>query len=59
MCRCLQVSPSGYYAWGQRLPSARLVDNERRLVRIREMHADSRATIGAGRIQEDLEEEGE
>lgn len=59
MCRCLQVSPSGYYGWEQRLPSARSVDNERLLVRIREMHADSRGTIGAGRMQEDLEAEGE
>lgn len=59
MCRCLQVSPSGYYGWEQRLPSARAVDNDRLLVRIREIHVDSRGTIGAPRMQEDLTDEGE
>ena len=38
MCRCLRVSASGYYAWEQRLPCARDVDNARLLGRIRELH---------------------
>lgn len=59
MCRCLEVSPSGYYSWEQRLQSARKVDNERLLVRIREIHTDSRGTIGAPRMHEDLMAEGE
>lgn len=59
MCRCLRVSASDYYAWEQRLPSARTVDNERLLGRIRELHEDSRRTIGAPRMQEDLADEGE
>ena len=59
MCRCLKVSSSGYYAWEQRLPSARSADNERLLVRIRELHEDSRRTIGASRMQEDLSDECE
>lgn len=59
MCRCLKVSPSGYYDLEHRLPSARAVDNERLLVRVREIHADSRGTIGAQRMQEDLADEGE
>lgn len=59
MCRCLQVSPSGYYAWEGRRPSQRAVRNAHLLARIREIHADSRGVIGAPRMQEDLIDEGE
>ena len=59
MCRCLRVSASGYYDWSKRLPSTRQRDNERLLGRIRELHDDSRGTLGAGRMQEDLADEGE
>ena len=59
MCRCLRVSTSGYYAWSKRLPSARQLDNERLLGRIRALHEDGRGTLGAGRMQEDLVDEGE
>lgn len=59
MCRCLQVSPSGYYAWEARSPSSRQVDNERLLSRIREIHEDRRGTIGVPRMHEDLSHEGE
>ena len=44
MCEVLGVSPSGYYAWKHRPPSARSVDNERLLRRIREIHLFSRET---------------
>lgn len=59
MCRCLKVSPSGYYAWAARPPSAREQDNGRLLGRIREMHEDSGGVIGAPRMHEDLVAEGE
>lgn len=59
MCRCLKVSASGYYAWSKRPASALQVDNERLVVRMRELHEDSRGTLGAGRMREDLAEEGE
>ncbi|MBN4953748.1 IS3 family transposase [Stenotrophomonas maltophilia] len=59
MCRCLKVSASGYYDWSQRLPSARQRDNQRLAARIREMHEDSRGTLGAGRMHEDLVDQGE
>ena len=59
MCRCLQVSSSGYYAWEGRSPSARDVDNARLLSRIREKHEDSRGALGAPRMREDLVNEGE
>ena len=59
MCRCLKVSVSGYYAWRARSPSARQLDNERLLARIREMHQDSRGAMGAPRMHEDLTDIGE
>ncbi len=58
MCRCLRVSTSGYYDWSKRLSSPRQCDNERLLGRIHALHQDSRGTLGAGRMQEDLVEEG-
>lgn len=59
MCRCLQVSASGYYDGSKRLPSARRRDNQRLAGWICELHEDSRGTLGAGRMHEDLAEEGE
>lgn len=59
MCRCLNVSASGFYAWDGRKPSARASDNLRLLGRIRQIHEDSRGVIGAPRMQEDLQAEGE
>ena len=44
MCRCLKVSPSGYYAWESRLPSERERDNGRLLERIREIHGTAGAS---------------
>ncbi len=58
MCRCLKVSPSGYYAWVERIPSAREIENKQLLQRIREIHEDSGGIIGAPRMQEDLQDEG-
>ncbi len=59
MCRCLQVSPSGYYAWSSRKPSPRQVENARLIQRIRIIHTDSGGVIGAPRMHEDLLAEGE
>lgn len=59
MCRCLKVFPSGYYDWEGRPASARQVDNDRLLVRIRQLHTDSQGAIGAPRMHEDLTDEGE
>lgn len=58
MCRCLEVSASGFYAWLGRKPSARAKANARLLERIREIHADSLGVIGAPRMWEDLVDEG-
>ena len=59
MCRCLGVSPSGYYDWRDRPLSPRETENQRLLDRIRVLHAESDAILGAPRIWEDLRDEGE
>ena len=59
MCRCLEVSPSGFYAWSSRRPGPRARSNARVLARIREIHEDSKGVLGAPRMQEDLVDEGE
>ena len=59
MCRCLQVSASGYYAWASRKPSIRQQENHRLMARIKEIHSDSGCVLGAPRIHEDLLAEGE
>lgn len=58
MCRLLGVSPSGFYAWRQRAPSARGQANEQLLARIRLIHERSRSTYGAPRIHAELVAEG-
>jgi len=58
MCRVLEVSPSGYYAWRRRDVSAREVEDERLRGSIRSAHSDSRGTYGRPRIHADLADEG-
>jgi putative transposase len=50
LCRQLGVSPSGYYAWRKRPPSARSAAT------IREVHAGSRGTYGAPRVHAELKD---
>ena len=57
-CRVLGVSPSGYYAWLNRAPSARRVTDETLLERIGAIHSESRGTYGAPRIHAELTDEG-
>jgi putative transposase len=59
MCRCLKVSPSGYYGWCDRPMSPRARENQRLLERIRVLYAESGGILGAGRILEYLRDEGE
>ena len=58
MCRVLGVSPSGYYAWTNRPPSHRTVENKRLLGRMREIHTFSRETYGQPRIYAELRDDG-
>lgn len=58
MCRLLDVSTSGFYAWQAREPSQRALEDEELLERIRAIHRHSRGTYGAPRVQEELREQG-
>ncbi len=59
MCRCLRVSPSGYYGWRERPASCRKQANRRLLVRIRSLHAESDGVLGSPRMWEELRYLGE
>ena len=59
MCRCLKVSPSGYYGWRERPLSAREKENQRLMDRIQKMHAESDGVMGSPRIWEELRYQGE
>lgn len=59
MCTLLKVSPSGYYDWRNREPSARQLDNMRLLKKIRHLHVESDGVHGSPRIWDDLRYEGE
>jgi transposase InsO family protein len=58
MCRVLEVSTSGYYAWHERAPSARERSDAELSERIRAIHQRSRCTYGVPRIHAELGEEG-
>ncbi len=58
LCRALEVSSSGYYAWLRRGPSARARARERLKLAIRAAHARTRETYGAVRLQKELTSDG-
>ena len=58
MCRVLEVSTSGYYAWQRRLKSRRAESDEQLLGRIRSIHEQSRGTYGAPRVHAELAASG-
>lgn len=58
MCRVLEVSTSGYYAWLKRPPSRRAQEDEALTQRIKKIHTRSKGTYGAPRIHAKLAKEG-
>jgi putative transposase len=56
MCRVLEVSRSGYYAWLGREPSVRAQANAVLLEKIQEIHEESDGTYGAPRMRAELSE---
>ncbi len=58
LCRSLQVSPSGYYAWRVRPESQRCRDDRQLTQLIRAVHAESDGTYGSPRIHAELTAEG-
>jgi len=59
MCRVLQVSRSGYYAWAQRVESARRQRDRELLLQIRRVHLESRGVYGARKVHRELLRLGE
>jgi putative transposase len=58
MCRVLGVSPSGYYAWQHRAPSARAEQDAELTMKIHTIHLESRGTYGAPRVHAELAAQG-
>ncbi|MDF0677378.1 MAG: IS3 family transposase [Nitrospira sp.] len=58
LCRVLEVSRSGYYAWRTRRPSKRAQENARLEVAIQAAHVRTRQTYGPERLQAELREDG-
>jgi putative transposase len=54
MCKVLNVSRSGYYAWLEGKPSKRALENEQLTEQISLIHTESRHTYGSPRISEAL-----
>jgi transposase InsO family protein len=58
MCKHLDVSRGGFYAWQKRLPSLRQLDDQALVERVREVHQRSRAIYGAPRVTHNLRQQG-
>jgi putative transposase len=58
LCSALGVSPSGYYTWRSRGPSARAISDAALVAEIRRSHARSRGTYGVPRVHADLADAG-
>jgi hypothetical protein len=58
MCRVLEVSPSGYYAWRERAPSKRSQSDAQLSATIVSIHERSRGTYGVPRIHAELSAQG-
>ncbi len=58
MCRVLDVSRSGFYAWKIREPSVRRQADEALLGEIQRIYAENRRVYGCPRIYEALKDEG-
>ena len=58
LCRMLQVSRSGYYAWRDRPASLRQQRRDELVRQIRRAHDQSRGAYGSPRVTVDLKEAG-
>ena len=58
LCELVEVSRSGFYAWRDRPPCQRAVDDEDLTVEIRAIHERSRGTYGAPRVEGQLRRRG-
>ena len=60
LCQELEVSASGYYDWQTRCvcPGLRTVEDQALARQVEQIHADSRQTYGAPRIEKELRKKG-
>jgi putative transposase len=58
VCRLLEVSTSGYYAWLERSPSKRARADAILSNRIRSIYLQSKSTYGAPRVYQELRDQG-
>ena len=58
MCRVLEVSPSGFYAWVKRAPSKRALEDQLLSAKIAAVHKRSRRRYGSPRIHRELRNTG-
>jgi transposase InsO family protein len=59
LCRCLEVTPSGFYDWRQRPESAHARDDRRLKVLVHASFEENRRRYGSPRVHEDLREQHE
>ena len=59
MCRVLNVTRSGFYAWLTREPSARARQDQRLRIEVRVIHRQARGCYGSPRIHQELQSRGE
>jgi putative transposase len=58
LCRMLDVSRAGFYAWQARPPAARTQQDQRLGVEIQTIHAETRQRYGSPRVHAELRERG-
>jgi putative transposase len=58
MCQGLAVSPSGYYAWRKRSPSAREMANQDLFDKIKVVYNENHGVYGSPRIYHELDKQG-
>jgi transposase InsO family protein len=58
MCRCSEVSTSGFYAWRKREPSEHAKRDDELREKIKTIHSESRKTYGSPRVHAELAEDG-
>ena len=54
LCRVLRVSRSGYYAWRDRKPSRRALEDEQLRPKVAEAFKTGRGTYGSPRVRDEL-----
>lgn len=59
MCKILKVSRSGFYAWLDRQPSRRVLEDETISIQIRKAHRDAHGIYGSPRIYRLLRRQGQ